>query len=175
MSTNLKLRAETVAERVLRQVRTGKLDEDRLLPAADKRTRDVNKRLDKLANRQGWYVFVAGQAYAMETGKAPARRNAEVMLVTEVIRWRRDVEQFAADRLAEFDQGIADALEHPAPVQTPVVMVRAARSYSLRAEEGAVPPRTHHKTPEPRPPHARSRRPETPAAGEEEQTSTIEA
>ena len=119
MSTTLKLRTETVPERVLRQVRTGKLDEDRLLPAADKQTRDVNKRLDKLADRQGWYLFVAGQAYAMETGKAPARRNAEVMLVTEVIRWRRDVERYAADRLAEFDRGIADALEHPAPVQRP--------------------------------------------------------
>ena len=117
MSTTGKLRTETVPERVLRQVRTGKLDEERLLPAADKQTRDVNKRLDKLADRQGWYVFVAGQAYAMETGKAPARRNAEVMLVTEVIRWRRDVERYAADRLAEFDRGIADALEHPAPVQ----------------------------------------------------------
>ena len=59
MSTKLKLRVETVSERVLRQVRTGKLDEARLLPAADKRTRDVNKRLDKLASRQGWYVFVS--------------------------------------------------------------------------------------------------------------------
>ena len=29
------------------------------------------------------------------------------------------VERLAADRLAEFDQGIADALEHPAPVQRP--------------------------------------------------------
>jgi len=52
MSTTLKLRTETVAQRVLRQVRTGKLDEDRLLPAADKQTRDVNKRLDKLADRR---------------------------------------------------------------------------------------------------------------------------
>ena len=120
MSTKRKLRAETVSDRVLRQVRAGKLDEDRLLPDADKQTRDVNKRLDKLATRQGWYVFVAGQAHAMETGKAPAQRNAEVMLVTEVIRWRRDVEQYASDRLAAFDQGIADALEHPAPVQKPV-------------------------------------------------------
>ena len=42
------------------------------------------------------------------------------MLVTEVIRWPRDIEQFAGDRLAEFDRGIADALEHPAPVQSPV-------------------------------------------------------
>ena len=31
----------------------------KLLPAADKRTRDVNKRLDKLASRPGWYVFVS--------------------------------------------------------------------------------------------------------------------
>ena len=53
------------------------------------------------------------------------------MLVTEVTRWRRDVEQFAADRLAEFDQGIVDALKHPAPVEARV-MVRAARSYSAR-------------------------------------------
>ena len=42
------------------------------------------------------------------------------MLVTEVGRWRRDVEQFAAQRLAEFDRGIADALEHPAPIPPPV-------------------------------------------------------
>ena len=55
--------------------------------------------------KQGWYVFSVGQAYAMETGKAPARRNAEVMLVTEVIRWRRDVERYAADRLAEVPPG----------------------------------------------------------------------
>ena len=88
----------------------------------------MNKRLDKLGNRQGWYMFVAGQACAMKTGKAPARRNAEVMLVTEVIRWRRDIEQFAADRLAEFDRGIADALEHPAAGAEARVMVRAARS-----------------------------------------------
>ena len=115
MSTSLKPRAETVSARVLRQVRTGKLDGTRLLPDADTLTRYVNLRLDTLANRQGWYVFVAGQAHAMETGKAPARRDAEAILVTEVSRWRRDVEQFAPQRLAEFDRGIADALEHPVP------------------------------------------------------------
>ena len=113
MSANLKRRAETMPERVLRQVRTGKLDEARLLPDADRLTHYVNLRLDKLARRQGWYVFVAGQAHAIETGKAPARREAEVLLVTEVGRWRRDVEQFAVQRLAEFDRRIADALEHP--------------------------------------------------------------
>ena len=104
-----------MSARVLRQVRTGKLDGTRLLPDADRLTRYVNLRLDTLASRRGWYVFAAGQAHAMETGKAPARRDAEVILVTEVSRWRRDVEQFAPQRLAEFDRGIADALEHPAP------------------------------------------------------------
>ncbi len=102
-----------MSARVLRQVGTGKLDETRLLPDADRLTRYVNLRLDKLARRQGWYVFVAGQAQAMVTGEPPARREAEVLLVTEVGRWRRDVAQFAARRLAEFDRGIADALEHP--------------------------------------------------------------
>ena len=108
-----------MSERVLRQVRTGKLDEARLLPDADRLTRYVNLRLDKLASRQGWYLFVAGQAHAMETGKAPARRDAELILLTEVGRWRRDVAQFAEHRLAEFDRGIADALDHPAPAPIP--------------------------------------------------------
>lgn len=40
----------------------------------------------------------------METGKAPTQRNAEVILVTPVTRWRRDVEQFAPDRQAELAQ-----------------------------------------------------------------------
>ena len=120
MSTSLKPRSETMSTRVLRQVRTGKLDETRLLPDADRLTRYVNLRLDRLLRRQGWYVFAAGQAHAMNTGTARARRDAEVMLVTEVGRWRRDVEQFAAQRLAEFDRGIADALEHPAPIPPPV-------------------------------------------------------
>ena len=104
-------------ERVLRQVRLGKLDESRLLPSAEKRSRDVVKKLDRLASRQGWYTFMAGQAYAVATGKAPAKRNAEVMAVEQVMRWRSEVSRFAPDRLAEFDELIADALNNPAPVQ----------------------------------------------------------
>ncbi len=60
---------ERLADRVLRQVRSGTLDESRLLPSADKRARDVGKKLDRLAARQGWYVFVAGQAHAVATGR----------------------------------------------------------------------------------------------------------
>ena len=77
--TEFKISEEPFAERVLRQVRSGTLDESRLLPSAEKRARDVGKKLDRLAARQGWYTFMAGQAYAVATGKAPSKRNAEVM------------------------------------------------------------------------------------------------
>ena len=86
---------EPIAPRVLRQARTGQLDEDRLLPGQDKRERDLTKKLDKLAARTGWYTFVSAQAPAMATGKAPSRRNAEIMVVQ------------------------ATRLEHPAPLQRP--------------------------------------------------------
>ena len=75
------------------------------------------KKLDRLAARQGWYIFLAGQAHAVATGKAPARRNAEITAIEQVTRWRSEVSRFAPDRLDEFDQLIADALNNPAPVQ----------------------------------------------------------
>ena len=115
--TEFKISEEPLAERVLRQVRSGTLDESRLLPSAEKRARDVGKKLDRLASRQGWYTFMAGQAYAVATGKAPSKRNAEVMAVEQVMRWRSEVSRFAPDRLEEFDELIADALNNPAPVQ----------------------------------------------------------
>ena len=96
---------EPLAQRVLRQARTGQLDEDRLLPGQDKRERDLTKKLDKLAARSGWYTFVSAQAHAIATGKAPARRNAEIMVVQEVTRWRREVERFTPARLEEFEAG----------------------------------------------------------------------
>ena len=34
---------------------------------------------------------MAGQAYAVATGKAPSKRNAEVMAVEQVMRWRRPI------------------------------------------------------------------------------------
>lgn len=116
-TTALKISDEPLAERVLRQVRSGTLDEARLLPSDEKRTRDVGKKLDRLAARQGWYTFLAGQAYAVAAGKAPAKRNAEIMAVEQVLRWRAEVSRFAPDRLAEFDKLVADALNNPVPVQ----------------------------------------------------------
>ena len=114
MTTDRDTTAESVARRVLRQVRSGQLDEDRLLPDYEKRERDIRKSLAKLAERKSWYVFVAGQASAMVSGKAPSKRNAEVTLVREVTRWRAEVERFAPGELAGFDALITDALEHPA-------------------------------------------------------------
>ncbi len=52
----------------------------------------------------------------METGKAPAQRNAELMLVTEAIRWRKELERFAPERLEEFDANLRRAVENPAPL-----------------------------------------------------------
>ena len=43
----------TACQRVLRQARSGQLDEDRLLPGQDKRERDLTKKLDKLAAQAG--------------------------------------------------------------------------------------------------------------------------
>ena len=87
--TEFNISEEPLAERVLRQVRSGQLDESRLLPSAEKRAPDVGQKLDRLASRQGWYTFMAGQAYAVATGKAPSKRNAEVMAVEQVSRWRQ--------------------------------------------------------------------------------------
>ena len=58
---------EPLARRVLRQARSGQLDEDRLLPGQDKRERDLTKKLDKLAAQAGWYTFVSAQAHAITT------------------------------------------------------------------------------------------------------------
>ena len=55
---------------------------------------------------------MAGQAYAVATGKAPSKRNAEVMAVEQVMRWRSEVSRFAP-----FEELIMDALNNPAPVQ----------------------------------------------------------
>ena len=92
---------------------------EQMLEVSPKPGRDLTKKLDKLAARAGWYTFVSAQAHAIATGKAPARRNAEIMVVQEVTRWRREVERFTPARLEEFEAGIHHALEHPASLQRP--------------------------------------------------------
>ena len=106
---------EPLAQRVLRQARSGQRDEDRLLPGQDKRERDLTKKLDKLAAQAGWYTFVSAQAHAITTGKAPARRNAEIMVVQEVMRWRREVERFSLETVrVSIRFGTSTAVSGPA-------------------------------------------------------------
>ena len=118
---------EPLADRVLRQVRSGTLDEARLLPSAEQRARDTGRKLDRLTAREGWYAVVAGQAHAVAMGTALAKRNAEIAVVEQVTRWRWQVSRFAPDRLAEFDGLIADALNNPAPVAAPGLRVPGRR------------------------------------------------
>ena len=73
--TEFNISEEPLTERVLRHVRSGQLDESRLLPSAEKRRRDVGKKLNPLAARQGWYTFMAGQAYAVANRESA--RDAE--------------------------------------------------------------------------------------------------
>ena len=59
-----------------------------MLPGQDKRERDLTQKLAKPPAQAGWHRFVSAQAHAIATGKAPARRNAQIMVVQELTRWR---------------------------------------------------------------------------------------
>lgn len=106
---------ETVSERVWRQAVAGRLDEDRLLPGREKRARDLTKKLDRGLEGLGWTQFVAGAAFTMETGKAPQRKNAEVALVKEVTRWRKDVLELLPERERDLAAIVLQGLANPAP------------------------------------------------------------
>ena len=98
--------------RIWRQAVEG-LDVDRLLPTREKRTKDLAKKLDKPLDRNGWRMFVSGQAYAIKHGKARQQRNAEVMLVETVARWRGQVLDLLPDRLADLQRIVRVGLARP--------------------------------------------------------------
>ena len=104
---------ETLAERVMRQVVTRTVDEERLLPTIDKQRSTVRKKLDRMAEGKGWYVFAQNSAHAVATGKATQRRNAELALVQEGTRWRGEVQRYAPERAGEFDGALAAAMNDP--------------------------------------------------------------
>ena len=105
---------ETLTGRVMRQLASGKLDEDRLLPSRETRTRQIAKKLDRMTAHGGWYLFLAGQAHVVQTGPARKKRNAEISIVTEASGWLRDVRRFVPERTDEFFALIDHALKHPA-------------------------------------------------------------
>ena len=65
---------EPLAERVLRQVRSGQLDESRLLPSAEKRARDVGKKLCCLATRGLGELLTRGDVCHVHADRAAAER-----------------------------------------------------------------------------------------------------
>ena len=104
--------AESLLTRVLRQARSGQIDADRLLGHKEATTR---KWLDKMATDRGRrFRFAADLAYTITTSPdmlPDDRRDAEVALATEAIRWRRDVKRFGPKRLGEFDRALKRALQ----------------------------------------------------------------
>ena len=78
----------------------------------------MGKKLDRLPARQGWYTFMVRSGVrggdresALEAG------TPKSLAVEQVTRCRSEVSRFAPDRLEEFDELIAEALNNPAPVQ----------------------------------------------------------
>ena len=108
--------ARELEARIWHQVKNG-LDVKRLLPEREKRARDLAKKLDREIDRNGWRMFVSGCAYAMETGKAAQRRNAEVALVDAVTRWHAQVIDLLPDREPDLRAIVAAGLARPEPPQ----------------------------------------------------------
>ncbi len=113
----------TVAEKALeeaalapiwRQVVEG-LDGDRLLPSREKRVRDLEKKLDRELERNGWRMFVSGCAYTMAKGKARQQRNAEIALVEAVTRWRSQVLDLLPNREEDLKRIVRAGLARPEP------------------------------------------------------------
>ena len=101
-----------VFQSIWRQACEG-LDQERLLPSREKRARDLAKKLDRPMERNGWRIFVSGQAYAMKHGKARQQRNAEVMLVETVARWRSQVRELLPEREKDLRQIVRAGLARP--------------------------------------------------------------
>ena len=104
---------ETLAARIWRQVEFG--TDESLLPTKEKRTRDLAKKMDRELDRNGWRMFVSGCAYTMANGKGPQRRNAEVMLLDTIRRWRDQVVDLLPERAADLKRIVEAGLERPEP------------------------------------------------------------
>ena len=83
----------------------------RLMPSVEKRARDIHKKLDRMAGGSGWGVFASNAAWSVQNGKAPVRRKAELSLLNEAARWRRDVQRSGPERPDEFDRLLRDSLK----------------------------------------------------------------
>lgn len=106
--------SRALKDRVWHQVRHG-IDKERLLPSLDKQRRDLEKKLDRELDRNGWRIFVSAQVHAMKTAKAPGRRRAEVMLIESIQRWGRQVQQLLPHRVQDLVNLVEYGMDHPEP------------------------------------------------------------
>ena len=104
---------EDLAVRIWRQVEHG-VDVD-LLPTREKRAKDLAKKLDRELDHNGWRMFVSGCVYTMANGKGLQRRNAEVMLVETVRRWRDQVVDLLPERAADLRRIVEAGIDRPEP------------------------------------------------------------
>ena len=107
------IEGEPLADRIWRQVEHG-VDVD-LLPTREKRAKDLAKKLDRELDHNGWRMFVSGCVYTMTSGKGPQRRNAEVMLVETVRRWRDQVVDLLPERALDLRRIVEAGLDRPEP------------------------------------------------------------
>ena len=103
---------EPLVDRVWRQVRDG-LDRERLLPADDKRRRDLASAWPSRPKATDGQRMSPPQAHTIDTGKARNRRNAEVALIETVSRWAADVADLLPDRMADLRAIVDYGLHHP--------------------------------------------------------------
>ena len=103
---------QSIFQSIWRQACEG-LDVERLLPSREKRARDLAKKLDRPLEKNGWRIFISGQAHAMKHGKARQQRNAEVMLVETVARWRKQVLDLLPEREKDLRQIVRAGLAKP--------------------------------------------------------------
>ena len=87
----------------------------RLRRDRENRTRDLAKKLDRELDQNGWRMFVSGCVYTMTSGKGPQRRNAEVMLVETVRRWRDQVVDLLPERAVDLRRIVEAGLDRPEP------------------------------------------------------------
>ena len=73
------------------------------------------KKLDRELDQNGWRMFVSGCVYTMTNGKGPQRRNAEVMLVETVRRWRDQVVDLLPERAVDLRRIVEAGFDRPEP------------------------------------------------------------
>ena len=86
-----------------------------LLPSREKPTKNLAKKVDGELDRNGWRMFVSGCAYTMANGKGPQRRNAEIILIETVSRWRNQVVDLLPERAADLRRIVEADLSPPEP------------------------------------------------------------